>query len=139
MNKFEALKQFMEWPPEWQRLCAEYWIETGEVEPTQVLATADKIQAASRLMQIEPTLPRIGDPFPYDGRELTIRPRKKKIPRRRNQEWTPAEWDYLDQCMRDPANQGMPYRASKAFLEKYPGRSIGAVNARSYALKKVMQ
>jgi hypothetical protein len=33
MNKFEALKQFMGWPPEWQRLCAEYWIETGEDRP----------------------------------------------------------------------------------------------------------
>jgi hypothetical protein len=33
MNKFEALKQFQEWPPEWQRLCAEYWIETGEDRP----------------------------------------------------------------------------------------------------------
>ena len=32
MNKFEALKQFQGWPPEWQRLCAEYWIETGGVE-----------------------------------------------------------------------------------------------------------
>ena len=30
MNKFEALKQFQVWPPEWQRLCAEYWIETGD-------------------------------------------------------------------------------------------------------------
>jgi hypothetical protein len=33
VNKFEALKQFMAWPPEWQRLCAECWIETGEDRP----------------------------------------------------------------------------------------------------------
>jgi hypothetical protein len=33
VNKFEALKQFQSWPPEWQRLCAEYWIETGEDRP----------------------------------------------------------------------------------------------------------
>jgi hypothetical protein len=33
MNKFEALKTFQAWPPEWQRLCAEYWIETGEDRP----------------------------------------------------------------------------------------------------------
>jgi hypothetical protein len=32
MNKFEALKMFRGWPPEWQRLCAECWIETGEGE-----------------------------------------------------------------------------------------------------------
>jgi hypothetical protein len=30
VNKFEALSQFQAWPPEWQRLCAEYWIETGD-------------------------------------------------------------------------------------------------------------
>ncbi len=38
MNKFDALKMFQGWPPEWQRLCAEYWIETGEVDPKFVLA-----------------------------------------------------------------------------------------------------
>jgi hypothetical protein len=46
MNKFEALKTFQAWPPEWQRLCAECWIETGEVETTQAWTTADKIQTA---------------------------------------------------------------------------------------------
>jgi hypothetical protein len=33
MNKFDALKMFQGWPPEWQRLCAECWIETGEDRP----------------------------------------------------------------------------------------------------------
>jgi hypothetical protein len=56
MNKFEALKMFQSWPPEHQRLCAEYWIETGEVEPTQVLRTfGDKIQAAEELIQRDPS------------------------------------------------------------------------------------
>ena len=41
MNKFEALKQFQEWPPEWQRLCAEYWIETGEDRPAVELPRYD--------------------------------------------------------------------------------------------------
>ena len=55
MNKFEALKQFMGWPPEWQRLCAEYWIETGEDRPAmQVWTTADKIQTAGELVQRDP-------------------------------------------------------------------------------------
>jgi hypothetical protein len=55
MNKFEALKQFMGWPPEHQRLCAEYWIETGEDRPAvQVWTTADKIQTAGELVQREP-------------------------------------------------------------------------------------
>jgi hypothetical protein len=41
MNKFDALKQFQAWPPEWQRLCAEYWIETGEDRPAVELPRYD--------------------------------------------------------------------------------------------------
>ena len=52
MNKFDALKMFQGWPPEWQRLCAEYWIETGEDRPAvQAWTTADKIQTAGELVQ----------------------------------------------------------------------------------------
>jgi hypothetical protein len=55
VNKFEALNQFQEWPPEWQRLCAEYWIETGEDRPAvQAWTTADKIQTAGELVQRDP-------------------------------------------------------------------------------------
>jgi hypothetical protein len=54
MNKFEALKQFQAWPPEWQRLCAEYWIETGEDRP----AVPSDIEA--RLRNGEPVF------FPFD-------------------------------------------------------------------------
>jgi len=67
MNKFEALKMFQGWPPEWQRLCAEYWIETGEDRPAvQVWTTADKIQTAGELVQRGVTLPMPGDPWPFD-------------------------------------------------------------------------
>ena len=41
MNKFEALKMFQAWPPEWQRLCAECWIETGEDRPAVALPRYD--------------------------------------------------------------------------------------------------
>jgi hypothetical protein len=65
VNKFEALKQFQAWPPEWQRLCAEYWIETGEDRPAvasavsnvaQVLWHADQIEAAKKLLEPVATL-----------------------------------------------------------------------------------
>jgi hypothetical protein len=52
MNKFDALKIFQAWPPEWQRLCAEYWIETGEVDPKFVLAFPK--QTAGELAQRDP-------------------------------------------------------------------------------------
>jgi hypothetical protein len=41
MNKFDALKMFQSWPTEWQRLCAEYWIETGEDRPSVELPMYD--------------------------------------------------------------------------------------------------
>ena len=41
MNKFDALKMFQGWPPEWQRLCAECWIETGEDRPSVELPRYD--------------------------------------------------------------------------------------------------
>jgi hypothetical protein len=44
VNKFEALKMFQAWPPEWQRLCAECWIETGEDRP----AVSSDIEARFR-------------------------------------------------------------------------------------------
>ena len=46
MNKFEALKMFQGWPPEWQRLCAEYWIETGEVETMQVSTFGERLSVS---------------------------------------------------------------------------------------------
>ncbi len=55
MNKFDALKMFQGWPPEWQRLCAEYWIETGEVEPKFVLAFPK--QTAGDLVQRGVSMP----------------------------------------------------------------------------------
>jgi len=50
MNKFEALKQFQSWPPEWQRLCAEYWIETGEVETTKASTFGERLESAKKLL-----------------------------------------------------------------------------------------
>jgi hypothetical protein len=55
MNKFEALKIFQGWPPEWQRLCAECWIETGEVDPKFVLAFPK--QTAGDLVQRGVSMP----------------------------------------------------------------------------------
>jgi hypothetical protein len=50
VNKFNALQQFQSWPPEWQRLCAEYWIETGGVEPTKVSTFGERLESAKKLL-----------------------------------------------------------------------------------------
>jgi hypothetical protein len=55
VNKFDALKIFQGWPPEHQRLCAEYWIETGEVDPKFVLAFPK--QTAGDLVQRGVSMP----------------------------------------------------------------------------------
>jgi hypothetical protein len=65
MNKFEALYLFAAWPPEHQRLCAEYWAETDEGSDMRLAAdretlrkveaawtTADKIQTAGKLVSM---------------------------------------------------------------------------------------
>ena len=49
MNKFEALYLFAAWPPEHQRLCAEYWIETGEGEATKVSTFGERLESAKKL------------------------------------------------------------------------------------------
>jgi hypothetical protein len=69
MNKFEALKQFESWPPEWQRLCAEYWAETDEGSDMRLAADretlrkveavwchADQIEATKKLLEPVATL-----------------------------------------------------------------------------------
>ena len=74
MNKFEALYLFAAWPPEWQRLCAEYWIETGVAEdrpavelppfepvsfdvPKTVLTRPREVRRAARAENIKPLKP----------------------------------------------------------------------------------
>ncbi len=67
MNKFDALKTFQSWPPDWQRLCAEYWIETSEGEDrpavasavsnvSQVWCHADQVALAKKLLEPVATL-----------------------------------------------------------------------------------
>jgi len=57
VNKFEALAQFQGWPRDWQRLCAEYWIEMGDVDPK-----AEKTSFGSWLTMTK-------DPWPLDQPE----------------------------------------------------------------------
>ena len=69
MNKFEALYLFAAWPPEHQRLCAEYWAETDEGSDMRIAADretlrkvdavwchADQIEAAKKLLEPVATL-----------------------------------------------------------------------------------
>jgi hypothetical protein len=112
VNKFEALKQFQGWPPEWQRLCAEYWIETGEDRP----AKPSDIEA--RLGNGEAVF------FPFD------QPKAAKVaavqgctPIYRG-EFGIIEREYLAKCHHETSTRR---DAANMFLDRYPGRSVQAV------------
>ena len=84
MNKFEALKQFQAWPPEWQRLCAEYWIETGEVEATQALAFGDKLESAKKLFMAQESVQakisaRLEQNQPKAAKAAAVRPARNQM------------------------------------------------------------
>ncbi len=122
MNKFDALAQFQGWPPEWQRLCAEYWIETGEVEPTQVWTTADKLEPAKKLTvslsQDQPKAAKVA-----------------AVPKRKHHSklaWSTAESEYLLKL----ASECQPlWNVVAFFLSRYTGRSRDAVRRRVWGIR----
>ena len=92
MNKFDALKQFQGWPPEWQRLCAEYW----SVSPTPI----NQPKAAAKVAATQGCTPI------YRG------------------EFGIIEREYLVKCHHETSTRR---DAANMFLDRYPGRSVQAV------------
>jgi hypothetical protein len=133
MNKFEALYLFAAWPPEHQRLCAEYWIETGEVEPTQVWTTADKIQTVGELVQRGVSMPsdqpKTVLTYPREAAKAAA---VKKRKHHSKQAWSAAESEYLLKL----ASEDHPmWLVVDCFLEKYPGRSSDAIRRRTWGIR----
>ena len=134
MNKFEALKQFQAWPPEWQRLCAECWIETGEDRPAvQVWTTADKIQTAGELVQRGVALPMPGDPWPFD------QPKAARVaaarPARNQMRYTRNELTEVDSHVSEGRG---PSEVARIMDKKYPRqRTIDAWEKMANRIKKV--
>jgi hypothetical protein len=107
MNKFEALKTFQSWPPEWQRLCAECWIETGEVEPTQVSTFGERLSVSS---------------IPFDPPKAAAK--VAAVPARNNMRYTRNELIEVD----SHASEGRgPAEVARIMDRKYPNqRTLGA-------------
>ncbi len=119
MNKFDALKMFQGWPPECQRLCAEYWIETGEDRPSvQVWTTADKIQTAGELVQRGVLMP---SDQPKAAAKVAATQGCTPIYRG---EFGIIEREYLAKCHHETSTRR---DAANMFLDRYPGRSVQAV------------
>jgi hypothetical protein len=108
MNKFEALYLFAAWPPEHQRLCAEYWIETGEDRPA-----------------VE--LPMYDDPIPRPSYQpkaaAKVAATQGCTPIYRG-EFGIIEREYLAKCHHETSTRR---DAANMFLDRYPGRSVQAV------------
>ena len=123
MNKFEALKQFQAWPPEWQRLCADCWIETGEVDPKFVLAFPK--QAAGELAQR-------GAAMPSD------QPKAAKVaakPARNFMRYTRDELTEVDSHVSEGRG---PSEVARIMDKKYPRqRTIDAWEKMANRIKKV--
>jgi hypothetical protein len=126
MNKFDALKMFQGWPPEWQRLCAECYMETGEDRPAvQVWTTADKIQAAGELVQRGVSMP-------------SDQPKAAKVaakPARNFMRYTRDELTEVDSHVSEGRG---PSEVARIMDKKYPRqRTIDAWEKMANRIKKV--
>ena len=142
MNKFEALKQFQGWPPEWQRLCAEYWAETDEGSDMRLAAdrealkkveavwtTADKIQTAGELVQRGVSMP--SDQAPYGQRKAAKLAIERPRMRQSKLAWSAAESEFILKL----ANEvDMPH-AVEMFVARYPARSRDAARRRIWGIR----
>jgi len=131
VNKFEALNQFQGWPPEWQRLCAEYWIETGDVDPKFVLAFpkqhAEKLLEPVAMVAHESVSARLAQDKAVRVAANTRR-RKQSI----SLPWSVTESEYL---LKLASEQWEQCHVVQMFLEKYPGRSADAVRRRVWGIR----
>ncbi len=134
MNKFEALYLLAAWPPEHQRLCAEYWIETSEDRPSvQVWTTADKIQTAGELVQRGVTLPMPGDPWPFDQPKAAAK--VAAVPARNKMRYTCDELTEVDSHVSEGRG---PLEIARIMDKKYPRqRTIEAWEKMANRIKKV--
>jgi hypothetical protein len=144
MNKFDALKTFQSWPPDWQRLCAEYWIETSEGEDrpavasavsnvSQVWCHADQVALAKKLLEPVATLAHesVSTRLAQDKAAkvaANARRRKQSI----SLPWSVPESEYLLKLANEQWEQ---CHVVQMFLEKYPGRSADAVRRRVWGIR----
>jgi hypothetical protein len=133
MNKFEALKQFQAWPPEWQRLCAEYWIETGEDETTQVLTFGDKLESAKKLFMAQESVQ-----AKISARLDQNQPKAAKVaakPARNFMRYTRDELTEVDSHVSEGRG---PSEVARIMDKKYPRqRTIDAWEKMANRIKKV--
>ena len=116
MNKFDALKMFQSWPPEWQRLCAECWIETGEDRPAV-------------------KLPRCDDPIPRPAYQPKAAAKLAAKPARNQMRYTRDELIEVDSHYSEGRG---PAEVARIMDKKYPRqRTIDAWEKMANRIRKV--
>jgi hypothetical protein len=128
MNKFEALKQFQAWPPEWQRLCAEYWIETAQAKTS---ARLEQNQPKAAKVAAAPSNYRIMDEGEMKLRAILAKP----APARNFMRYTRDELTEVDSHVSEGRG---PSEVARIMDKKYPRqRTIDAWEKMANRIKKV--
>jgi len=137
MNKFEALKIFQGWPPEWQRLCAECWIETGEDRPAVELPRYDdpiprpSYQPKAAKVAAVPSNYRIMDEGEMKLRAILAKP----TPARNFMRYTRDELTEVDSHVSEGRG---PSEVARIMDKKYPRqRTIDAWEKMANRIRKV--
>jgi hypothetical protein len=134
MNKFDALKMFQGWPPDWQRLCAECWIETGEVEPTKVSTFGERLESAKKLLMAQESVQakisaRLEQDQPKAAKVAAARPARNQM------RYTRDELTEVDSHVSEGRG---PSEIARIMDKKYPRqRTIDAWEKMANRIKKV--
>ena len=126
-NKFEALKAFMDWPREWQDLCAEFWAEGDTTFDARLDARRSEANPVGLV------LPAIGDPWPYDE-PMPVRRAAAKRPVLHFMRYTRDELQEIALLL---SGGGRPLGTARLMDKKYPKqRTIEAWEKMVHRVKK---
>lgn len=130
-NKFEALKAFIDWPEDWQRLCMLVWAESDNAPTAEQSMQAEPVRDCIDTGEMKlKGIPSIGDPFPHD-RTRAVRRAAKVQPMK---PWSMAD----DEALVKLHDTGI--RRSQIimrFMTDHPYRTFNAVASRHDHLRRL--
>lgn len=131
-NKFEALEAFMNWPRDWQGLCAEFWAESDD-EPDQQRFTAINLEVAKIPTTIRNPFECI-DQGEMKLKAMPVRRAAAKRPVLHFMRYTRDELGEIDFYL---SNGGRPLDTARRMDKKHPGqRTVEAWEKMVHRVKK---
>ena len=133
-NKFEALKAFIDWPEDWQRLCMLVWAESDNAPTAEQSMQAEPVRDCIDTGEMKlKGIPSIGDPFPYD-RTRAVRRAAVKRPVFHFMRYTRDQLGEIDFYL---SNGGRPLETARLMDKKHPKqRTIEAWEKMVHRVKK---